>query len=58
VFKIDSEWIKKNCTKRKGYTKEQLKILGIKWPPIKGWKTKIINKEISLKDKEMFELKN
>lgn len=39
-------------TKKGGYTKKQLSILKIEWPPQKGWKIKVINMEITLEELE------
>lgn len=32
-------------TVRGGYTKNDLAKLGVPWPPVKGWKEKILNGE-------------
>lgn len=39
-----------------GYNKKTLALLGLKWPPKKGWKNKVIGKEVD--DKKYFELLN
>jgi hypothetical protein len=31
-----------------GYTKAQLTLLGVQWPPRRGWTRRIIGKEISI----------
>ena len=54
-MKITDEWLKKNKTKNGGYTKLQLNLIGIPWPPIHGWKKLVIGKEISLEKKKAFE---
>ena len=42
-----------------GWGKEQLKILGVTWPPISGWKKEIIGQEISDEDlKRFIQLRN
>ena len=33
-------------TKNGGWTKKQLEILGISWPPYKGWKNDVIKNHI------------
>ena len=35
---IDSNFIEKHKTKNGAWTKRQLEIIGIAWPPPKGWK--------------------
>ena len=37
MFHVTREWIKENKTARGGWTKEQLAILGVHWPPVQGW---------------------
>ena len=46
-MKITPEWLKENRTKNGGYTKAQILLLGIKWPPKHGWLKAIIGDEIS-----------
>jgi len=43
---ITNEWLINNKTLAGGYNKQQLNILGIEWPPWKGWKDKVIGKEL------------
>ncbi len=37
----------KHRTEKGGWTKNQLEILGLTWPPKKGWQDKVIGKELS-----------
>lgn len=37
-------------TPNSGYTKPQLAILGIGWPPIRGWKKEAIGRMITKED--------
>lgn len=30
-----------------GWSEKQLKLLGIKWPPIRGWKNAVVGKRIA-----------
>ena len=53
-MKIDNKLIKKGRSRDGGWTKQQLLIVGVGWPPLKGWKDKIIGNDISKKDAEMF----
>jgi hypothetical protein len=44
--KITDEWIRANATRNGGYTKKQLELLDVDWPPIAGWKREISDREI------------
>lgn len=52
---ITEEWIVKNKTPDGGYNKKQFEILGIQYPPKKGWKDEIIGSELSEKKVKDFE---
>ena len=54
-MKITNKWLVDNKTKNGGYTKLQLSLIGIPWPPIHGWKKNVIGKEISNDKKQAFE---
>jgi len=54
-MKITKEWIKDNCTVKGGYTKLQLACIGIVWPPVSGWKTRAIGREITEEQRQNFE---
>jgi len=43
---ITEEYLESLRTKKGGYTKKNLKKLGINWPPRKGWKKQLIGKQI------------
>lgn len=45
-MKISDEWLRANATHKGGYTKRQLGLLGVEWPPINGWKRDIVGQEI------------
>jgi hypothetical protein len=45
-MKITKEEIESKKTERGGYTKKQLAVWGIPWPPRKGWKKKLIDSSI------------
>ena len=47
MFKVTKEWLEINCTEKGGYTRKQLEILGIEWPPKSGWKELLIGTEIT-----------
>lgn len=54
---ITREYIMKHRTQRKSWTRSQFKALGVSWPPLKGWKGRIIGTEISQEAAEIFEQK-
>lgn len=45
--KVTIDFLRQVTTKENGYTKEILRLLGVKQPPPIGWKIKLIGKEIS-----------
>lgn len=48
---ITLDIIEKGKTKNGAWTKRQLEILGVQWPPIKGWKEDV-KKALLILDKE------
>jgi len=44
---ITNEWLVKHKTPNGGYNKKQFEILGISYPPQKGWKDKLIGTQLS-----------
>ena len=52
---ITDEWLI-NLAPTGGYNKKQLKILGIEWPPQKGWKNKVIGNDFC--EEKVKEFKN
>ncbi len=46
-MKISKEFILSGKTKNGGWTKEQLALIGVNWPPEKGWMKRIEGKEIT-----------
>jgi hypothetical protein len=53
---ITDKWLVENTTLRSrgtgrcAWTKAQLEVVGVDWPPLKGWKNRIIGKKISIED--------
>lgn len=43
-MKITKEYLESLKTEKGGYTKETLAKLGVSWPPPKGWKKKLLEK--------------
>ena len=46
-MKITEEYLESIRSPQGGYTREILAKLGIAWPPKKGWRSKLIGKELS-----------
>jgi hypothetical protein len=46
-MKITKEFIESGRSEKGGWSKFQLELLGISWPPAKGWKNKVIGNELS-----------
>jgi hypothetical protein len=55
MFKVSREWIDQFCTEAGGWTRDQLEVIGIEWPPIKGWKAKAIGRELTDEQRLRFE---
>ena len=52
---MTKQWLYKHRTKNGGWTKKQLEVIGVCWPPIKGWKKRAIGREITSEQVEAFE---
>jgi hypothetical protein len=52
---VTFEWITKYQTKNGGYTRNQLALIGVDWPPVSGWKDRAVGLTIPDEDAEMFE---
>jgi hypothetical protein len=55
LMKITREWIKEHSTPKGGWTADQLKCLGVSWPPQHGWLQSLIGKEIDAETADKFE---
>lgn len=51
---ITEELITAGTSERGGFSKRQLALLGVDWPPVSGWKKAIIGRSISEEDAEEF----
>ncbi len=51
---ITEELIAAGTSERGGWSKRQLALLGVDWPPVGGWKKSIIGRPISEEDAEEF----
>lgn len=54
VFKVTEEWIDKN-SRNGSWNSKQLRILGIQWPPVSGWKKRVASMMISAEQAKLFE---
>ena len=52
---ITHEWLEMNATGRASWTREQLRLVGVSWPPKKGWKWRIVGGGISDESATKFE---
>lgn len=53
-MKVTKKFIFDNTTEKGAWTRAQLEILGIKWPPVKGWQQRVIGKELTSDEAEQF----
>ena len=51
---LTKQMIEEGLSSKGGYNKKQLKILGVEWPPQKGWKSALIGTMISQKQYQNF----
>jgi hypothetical protein len=54
-FVITRTWLKTHTTKRGGYTKAQIKALGLSYPLLSGWMDELVGTEISAEAANAFE---
>lgn len=54
-FHVTKYWIEQNCTLRGAWTAAQLRLIGVSWPPVAGWKDRAVGLEISDDAKAEFE---
>jgi hypothetical protein len=52
---VTEQWLKQHATARGGYTKCQLEIIGVGWPPPTGWKARVVGNAIGAVDAKEFE---
>ncbi len=51
---VTNEFIDRGRNGPGGWKREQLAIIGISWPPLKGWKKRAIGREITERDAGRF----
>ena len=54
TIKLTKRKIKAGMSSAKGINHQQLKCLGLKWPPRKGWLRRLVGKEIPVADYNRF----
>ena len=52
---ITREWIGLHATGANSWTRLQLECLGVSWPPTKGWRSRLIGRQISDEKAREFE---
>lgn len=53
---VSNDWLLQWQTVNGGYNKRQLELLGIAWPPKRGWKRDLLGLEISEEKARAFEM--
>jgi hypothetical protein len=56
MFRITKQWLNAHKTESGGVTKAQIILLGIDWPPPRGWMSRLEGCQISDDDRSRFEL--
>ena len=46
-MKLTKQFLQDHRTKSGAWTREQLRIIGVNWPPVKGWQSLIAGKELT-----------
>ena len=47
AIKISNDFLRISQSPKGGFTKDQLKLIGVSWPPPKGWKKQVVGKELN-----------
>ena len=55
LLQITRQWLNENKTPAGGFLREQLKIVGVEWPPAKGWVKQVVGQLIPDDDARRFE---
>lgn len=53
-MRVTKQWLVDNATLNGAWTRSQLNVLGIEWPPAKGWQDRICGKELNDREVEQF----
>ena len=54
-MRITREWLHRHATKGRAWNRKQLQVLGVPWPPTKGWLSRAVGRELSESDRAAFE---
>ena len=54
MMKVTEDLIKAGETAGGGWNRHQLELIGVAWPPVKGWKWRAQGRMISILDAELF----
>ena len=54
-FVITREWIDDFRTPARSWTRSQLEAIGVVWPPVHGWKYRVIGTHITQQARQVFE---
>ena len=55
-FYITERWLKAHGTRAAGWTAAQLRVLGVPWPPRKGWLKQLVGVSVTQAQREAFEI--
>lgn len=55
MFEVTEQWVRQHQSGNGGWTRDQLEVLGVSWPPREGWIRRVIGMEISDENRERFE---
>lgn len=53
-MKVSKKLLMNHRTERGAWTRAQFKVLGLPWPPTKGWQQRIIGKELTKEELDEF----
>ncbi len=54
-FYVTETWIRAHSTKNAGWTEPQLRVLGVPWPPPRGWLRRLVGTAITQAQRVGFE---
>jgi hypothetical protein len=54
MFAISDQWLREH-SRAEAWTADQLRCIGIEWPPTRGWKRRVIRRTITDQQKARFE---
>jgi len=55
TYTVTREWLNQHRTPRGGWTAAQLRLLGVPWPPVRGWVATVIGQPLTVETREAFE---